>query len=129
MVGRGCGGHPNIDEAVVFDDAELRSRGNRRDLAVRPPASQPPVATPRSFSTGPSGSTLIAACGVPVRAGIGWNGRGPFLTRQAYEGPRQRPRDCAAISTFCRFLGSRTRGEMEFFVPDADSLSAERILR
>ena len=80
-------GNPNIDEAVVFDDAELRSQGIggiwRFVRRLRSRRYDAAVILHRAVRV----NAMIAACGVPVRAGIGWKGRGPFLTRQAYEGP------------------------------------------
>lgn len=122
-------GNPNLDEAVVFDDAELRSqgiggiwrfvrrlRGRRYDAAV---------ILHRAVRV----NALIAACGVPVRAGIGWNGRGLFLTRQAYEGSETSGHEIRRYLNVLSVLGIPNAGEeMEFFVPDADSLAAERIL-
>lgn len=122
-------GNTNIDEAVVFDDAELRSRGIggiwRFVRRLRGRRYDAAIILHRAVRV----NALIGACGVPVRAGIGWNGRGLFLTRQAYEGPETTGHEIRRYLNVLSVLGIPDAGEeMEFFVTAADSLSAERIL-
>lgn len=122
-------GNPNIDEAVVFNDAELRSRGIggiwRFVRRLRGRRYDAAIILHRAVRV----NALIAACGVPVRAGIGWNGRGPFLTCHAYEGPETAGHEMRRYLNVLSVLGIPDAGEeMEFFVPAADSLAAERIL-